>query len=110
MKLLVDEQLPPALAGWLREQGCEAWHVRELGLAQGKDRQTWAQAAALGAAVITKDEDYVALLRGRAAGEVAVVWIRVGNCTKASLLRWFGPMWPEISRRLEEGEQLIEVR
>jgi predicted nuclease of predicted toxin-antitoxin system len=24
VKLLVDEQLPPARAAWLREQGCEA--------------------------------------------------------------------------------------
>ncbi|MEN9575889.1 MAG: hypothetical protein RL514_3744 [Verrucomicrobiota bacterium] len=109
MKLLVDEQLPPALAAWLRGQGCEASHVRELGLARGKDRQIWAQAAALGAAVITKDEDYVALSRVR-AGEVAVVWVRVGNCTNSALLCWFGPLWPEIRRRLEVGEQLIEVR
>ena len=109
MKLLVDEQLPPALAVWLREQGCEAWHVRELGLARGKDRQIWTQAAALRAAVITKDEDYVALSRMR-AGEVAVVWVRVGNCTNAALLRWFDPLWPEVRRLLEAGEQLIEVR
>ena len=109
MKLLVDEQLPPALAAWLREQGCEAAHVRELGLARGKDRQIWAQAAASGATVITKDEDYVALSRVR-SGEVPVVWVRIGNCTNATLLRWLGPLWPEIRRRLEAGETLIEVR
>ena len=51
----------------------------------------------------------MALSRVR-AGEVAVVWVRVGNCTNAALLRWFSPLWPEIRRRLEAGEQLIEVR
>ena len=109
MKLLVDQQLPPALAAWLRGQGCEALHVRELGLARGKDRQIWIEAAALGAAVITKDEDYVTLSRVR-AGEVAVVWVRIGNCTNPALLRWFGPLWPEVRRRVEAGEKLIEIR
>ena len=109
MKFLVDEQLPPALAVWLRAQCCDAAHVRELGLARGKDRQIWAHAAATEAAVITKDEDYVALSRAR-FGEVPVVWIRIGNCTNTVLLRWFGPLWPEICRRVENGEKLVEVR
>ncbi len=109
MKLLVDEQLPPVLAVWLRGQGCEAWHVRELGLARGKDRQIWAQAAALNATVITKDEDYVAMSRTR-SGEVPIVWVRVGNCTNAMLLRWFGPLWPEVRHRLAAGEKLVEIR
>jgi len=109
VKILVDEQLPPALAVWLRGQGCDASHVRDLGLARGKDAQIWAKAAALGAAVITKDEDYVALSKGR-TNEVPVVWVRVGNCTNPALLRWFGPLWPAVLRRLEAGEMLIEVR
>ena len=109
MKFLVDEQLPPALAVWLRAQGCDASHVRELGLARGKDAQVWSKAIALGAAVITKDEDYVAMAQVR-QDEVPVVWVRIGNCTNAVLLRWFGPLWPTIRRRLEAGEKLIEVR
>ncbi len=109
MKFLVDEQLPPVLAVWLRGQSCDAAHVRELGLARGKDRQIWARAAESEAVVITKDEDYVALSRAR-RGEVPVVWIRIGNCTNAILLRWFAPLWPEIRRRVEAGERLVEIR
>ena len=54
------------------------------------DRIIAATARLYGAAVITRDEDYVALSRVR-AGEVAVVWVRVGHGTKAARLRWFGP-------------------
>jgi len=37
LKILVDEQLPPALARWWREQGCDAVHVREGGLLRAPD-------------------------------------------------------------------------
>lgn len=37
MKLLVDAQLPPALAVVLREAGCDAVAVREVGLWEAKD-------------------------------------------------------------------------
>ena len=38
MKFLVDAQLPPALARWLREQGYDAQHVEDLGLRDAEDR------------------------------------------------------------------------
>ena len=41
MRFLVDNQLPAALVGLVREQGHEAEHVLELGLAQGKDNPDW---------------------------------------------------------------------
>jgi predicted nuclease of predicted toxin-antitoxin system len=32
LRFLVDQQLPPAMAAWLREQGFDAKHVREIDL------------------------------------------------------------------------------
>ncbi len=37
MKFLADAQLPPALARWLVEAGCEAQAVREIGLREADD-------------------------------------------------------------------------
>jgi predicted nuclease of predicted toxin-antitoxin system len=37
VKFLVDAQLPPALARWLREAGHEAEHVEDVGLREGSD-------------------------------------------------------------------------
>ena len=109
MNLLGDEQLPPALAQWFCEQGCTAVHVREVGLAHGKDLPVWNKAVSLHAAVVTKDEDFVEMTRFRKE-KVPIVWLRIGNCTNRVLLSWFVPIWPAIRQRLESGELLIEVR
>jgi hypothetical protein len=33
----------------------------------------------------------------------------VGNCSNRALLVWLTPMLPEIERRLDAGETLIEI-
>ena len=108
MRFLVDEQLPPGLAFWLREQGCEAEHVREVGLQNSVDMVVWRYAEQTGAVVVTKDEDFSHLWL-KASRPVPLVWIRVGNCTNKALLQWFAPIWPEICKRLEQGEIFIEL-
>ncbi len=89
MRFLVDNQLPGALATLLREQGHEAEHVLELGLAQGKDNPIWQRATATSAVIITKDEDFAEWVRRGRPGP-AVVWLRVGtrhagHCSNGSL-------------------------
>jgi predicted nuclease of predicted toxin-antitoxin system len=41
---LIDAQLPPLLAEALRNAGCEAVHVADLGLLTATDRQIWDEA------------------------------------------------------------------
>ncbi len=41
MKFVVDAQLPPALARLLREVGCDAFAVREIGLREANDAEIW---------------------------------------------------------------------
>jgi predicted nuclease of predicted toxin-antitoxin system len=55
---LVDNQLPGTLARWIETQGCRAEHVLTLQLAQSKDTPIWAYAAATGAVIVSKDEDF----------------------------------------------------
>ena len=109
MRFLVDNQLPAALATLLHEQGHDAEHVLELGLAQGKDNPIWQHAIATQAAIVTKDEDFAEWARRGRAGP-PVVWLRVGNTSRRALLAWFTPLLPTIIRDLEAGERLIEVR
>ena len=109
MRFLVDTQLPQALAGWLREQGHEAEHVLEIGLAQGKDTLIWRHAQECGAVIMTKDEDFAEwVIRGRPGP--AVVWLRLGNCSNRTLHGWLEPLLPAIVRQLEQGDRLIEAR
>ena len=58
MKFVVDAQLPPALARVLRDSGCDAVAVREIGLRDATDSDIWHHAIQQEAAIITKDEDF----------------------------------------------------
>ena len=60
------------------------------------------------AAIITKDEDFAErCLYSR--DQPVIVWLRIGNTSNQALLSWFVPLWPEIIRRIELGDRLIEV-
>ncbi len=49
MKFLVDQQLPRLLAAWIRAQGYEARHIREIGMEHAEDRAIWREAISRGA-------------------------------------------------------------
>ena len=100
MKFVVDAQLPPALARWLRETGHEALPVREIGLREATDETICAHALRTGAVVLTKDEDFALLARSSGTAPV-VVWLRVGNCSNAELRAWLEPRLPGIMQLVE---------
>jgi predicted nuclease of predicted toxin-antitoxin system len=90
VNFLVDAQLPPALAQWLREAGHSAQAVREVGLREAEDGAIWWCALKTGAAIITKDEDFTQLAQQNVKGPV-VVWLRVGNTSNRALQEWLIP-------------------
>jgi predicted nuclease of predicted toxin-antitoxin system len=106
MKFLVDAQLPPGLCRWLQARGHEAEHVFGLDMHEASDAAVAAIAAETGAALISKDEDFV-VLSGR--GTVRLLWLRCGNISNAALEPWLAARWPQIEALLEAGEDLIEV-
>lgn len=62
------------------------------------------------AIIISKDEDFVDqwLLSNQPA---QLIWIRKRETAQTVLLlAWLDPLWPEIVKRLESGEKLIELR
>lgn len=109
MRFLIDNQLPAALARFLEAQGAECRYVLEEGLGQSPDSAVWQYAAAWGAALISKDEDFFHLA-GRQGAEVQLVWIRLGNCRTRALLAAIGIAWPRIVACLEAGDRVVEVR
>ena len=62
MKFLLDMPLSPALAAWLREQGHDAVHAVDLGLAQASDGDILDRARREERVVMTADLDYPRLL------------------------------------------------
>jgi predicted nuclease of predicted toxin-antitoxin system len=108
VKFVVDAQLPPALAAWLREKGHDAVAVREIGLREGDDNTIWSYACTEGAIIVTKDEDFSML--AAASPEARVLWVRIGNAVNRALLARFERAWSEIVGYLEEGAQIVELR
>jgi predicted nuclease of predicted toxin-antitoxin system len=53
VKFVVDAQLPPALARLLREAGCDAFAVREIGLREASDAEIWRYAVQQQAVIVT---------------------------------------------------------
>ena len=107
-KIWVDNQLPAALARWLREKGCQAEHVLALQMGQSSDVTIWERAAREGAAIVSKDEDFAQMTLVRPE-RVPVVWLRVGNCRTVQLLAVMERAWPMIEAQLAAGARLIEV-
>ncbi|MDP1736069.1 MAG: DUF5615 family PIN-like protein [Caulobacter sp.] len=105
MKFVVDEQLPPELAGWLVGQGHDAVHVRDLGLRSSSDRLIREAAQDSGAVVITKDEDFVRIRRANDR----VLWLRCGNLRRALFMPRFMEAWPDVRLALEAGEPVVEA-
>ena len=109
MRFIVDAQLPPALADFLRGKGHDAVALRDIGLRDADDRDIWARAEAENAIIITKDEDFAQIAGARNQGP-AIVWVRSGNLLKRVLLVQFEAAWTDIERHLLAGARLVEIR
>ena len=116
MRVLVDAQLPPALARWLTERGDEAVHVADVGLSDARDSAIWKYAESDDRVIFSddrvifsKDEDFARRRSDAVAGPV-VVWIRFGNLSRQESLERLEPLMPQIRHAFQQGEALIEVR
>jgi predicted nuclease of predicted toxin-antitoxin system len=108
MRFIVDAQLPPALARWLTDHGHEAEHVFDFGGDGTTDSEIWRRALMKTAAIITKDEDF-SMRSMREADAPQVVWIRVGNTRRTTLLAWIEKVLPDAIKALARGERIVEI-
>ncbi len=104
----MDQQLPPVLARFLREQGHEAFHSRQLGLSESSDSSIWAHAARNDFVVISKDEDFLYLAH-RPGDQGRLIWVRLGNCRTKTLTDRFALHLTELVAALEHGERVVEI-
>lgn len=109
MLVRTDAQLSPALAGWMRQAlGIDAQAVRDLGLRDAEDPAIFARAREAGAAVLTKDRDFVDLVE-RHGPPPQIVWLTCGNTSNAFLHDLLARVWPEVAVLIAAGEPLIEI-
>ncbi|MGA9091168.1 MAG: DUF5615 family PIN-like protein [Bradyrhizobium sp.] len=107
MLFLVDAQLPPSLAEALRQAGCQAVHVADLGLLAATDQQIWDEAISRSAVLVTKDRDFPLRRAARSDGP-AILWVRVGNASNRKLIELALRALPAIINAIERGEAVIE--
>jgi predicted nuclease of predicted toxin-antitoxin system len=109
VKLLVDNQLPVALARHLTSLGHECEHVEAVHLEAASDAEIWQYASQRGCVVVSKDEDFL-YLASRAESTARFLWVRLGNCRTGALLEAFDRLWPRLEQALASGERVIEIR
>jgi predicted nuclease of predicted toxin-antitoxin system len=109
VRFLIDAQLPPALARLLSDHGHVAEHVCDIGLGDTSDRALCGYALEHDAVLVTKDEDFAAMVL-LGGSSPAVVWVRVGNTRRRALLEWFEPLIGRIVGLVAAGNRLIELR
>lgn len=109
MILWIDAQLPPVLAGWIRETfGIEAHAVRDLGLRDAKDPAIFKAARDAKVVVMSKDEDFRFLVE-RLGPPPQVLWITCGNTSNVRLRAILTKSLPTALELLERGEPLVEI-
>jgi predicted nuclease of predicted toxin-antitoxin system len=109
VKFLVDNQLPRALAVYLRRKGMDCQHVLDCGLAEASDAELRKYATADGRVIVSKDEDFL-YLASQPRAKFQLLWVRLGNCRKAALLAAFENAWPKVEVSLRAGDRVVEIR
>jgi predicted nuclease of predicted toxin-antitoxin system len=101
MKFLVDENLPPRLAAWLRDRGHDAVHAKDLGLLGRSDADIADAARAGSFTIITQDADF------DAAPSLSTVRLAFGNLSTAILLLKLEPLLEQALKRLRDGALFV---
>jgi len=76
---------------------------------EADDSAIWSWALQIGAAIITKGEDFAAR-RGRLSNGPVIVWLRLGNTTRPVILTRVAAAWADIEAALAAGSPVVEVR
>ena len=110
MKLWLDAQLSPALARWLEQAfEMEVLSVQaESTLVSASDDEIFRAARAAGAVVMTKDRDFVDLLK-RHGPPPLVLWLTLGNTSNAVMKEVLRTALPKALDQVSNGEALVEI-
>lgn len=107
LKFLVDACVDVRLAQWLREQGYDAWHLREENLQKLPNGQIFSKATTEGRVVVTHDLDFgeiAALTHGRKA---SVIVFRLHNPRLTQIKKRLAAVLTDCIPQLEAGAVVI---
>ena len=101
--------MPRALAAGIRDAGHECDGARRLIRADASDAEIAQTANRLGAAVVSKDVDFVDLVR-RGVLRMPLIWVCLPNMKARETCDAILPLLPTIVTSIAEGQTIIEIR
>jgi len=103
MKLLLDENLSRRIVPFLQADFPGTSQVALEGLEQGSDLDVWRYARDNGFVIVSKDSDFyeLSLLHGTPP---KVIWLRVGNVSKAAVMQLLLDNRETIARLLSDPD------
>ncbi len=116
MKFLLDENIPPSLAGLLDSIGYDTRHVNEIGYNNTPDFKISEFAAISGEIIITHDTDFGTILALTGAEQPSVILFRWKVISTQRIFHFLMPYLPQLTESLINGalvvvdEQKIRVR
>lgn len=111
MRVWLDAQISPGLAGWLTtEFGVAAVAVRDLGMRDAEDHVICdAARQAADVVVISKDSDFVDFVE-RHGPPPQIIWLTLGNTSNRRLRETLSHRFEEAMQLIASGEPLVEIR
>ena len=106
MRFLVDANLSPRVAEWLRENGQDALRVLEAELDQASDRQILEEAESGRRILLTCDLDFGEIL-ARSSGRVSVLILRLPSAATANVIRRLEMALTQAAAALEDGAVVV---
>ena len=103
MRFLLDMNLPPSMAEWMRADGHDAVHVRDLGLAQYADCEIFARATADRRIVVTFDLDFGEIAAFARSSGIGVVLLRLRLARHSYLRERLRSALGEAAEALQSG-------
>jgi predicted nuclease of predicted toxin-antitoxin system len=107
MRFLLDINLPPAMAEWLRPEGHDAAHIREIGLGSLPDHEIFARAADEARIVVTLDLDVGKIAGLAGATGATVVLLRLRMARQDYLRQRLHAAIAEAAETLESGAAVV---
>lgn len=107
MRLLLDMNMPLPAAEWLRAEGHDAVHLRELGVERLADRQIVAYAGAEDRVLITCDLDFGDIVGSNPNPRSSVILLRLRSLRYARLRQRLEVALAQTADALEQGAVVL---
>jgi len=109
MTIWLDAQLSPAIASWISQEfSVPAVAVRDMALRNAKDRKIFFAARKANAVVMTKDADFVHLVK-QSGPPPQVILLACGNTSNSQLKQILKHTFVQTMEWIRKGEPVVEI-